>query len=199
MPCEAILNTYYNIGGFNNPSRIGFMMKLIRTLRPLTLSEWKLWYLSNVHDDFYISKLAVEMCNIIPAQYNITILDCKNYIYDVMFRRTFNGFNKEKEALDLLKSLLSPNIQEAPENWDTIYFIDFYLQNRNQDIIGIQLKPVSFYLGHYNKIIDINGKLNKFRSDMRASAFILIYEINDTDNSIIIKNPEVINEIKDLL
>ena len=40
MASESLLNNYYNRGGYNQPSRIGFMMKMIRNLKPLTQEEW---------------------------------------------------------------------------------------------------------------------------------------------------------------
>ena len=47
---EAILNRYYNIGGFNSPERIGYMMKMIRDLKPSSMMEWMHWYFEYVHD-----------------------------------------------------------------------------------------------------------------------------------------------------
>ena len=61
MASESLLNNYYNRGGYNQPSRIGFMMKMIRNLKPLTQEEWEIWYLENVHDEEYLDGLAQEM------------------------------------------------------------------------------------------------------------------------------------------
>ena len=97
MASESLLNNYYNRGGYNQPSRIGFMMKMIRNLKPLTQEEWEIWYLENVHDEEYLDGLAQEMCDFIPDQYHVSFSECKNYIYDVMFRRTFSGYNRENQ------------------------------------------------------------------------------------------------------
>ena len=105
MASESLLNNYYNRGGYNQPSRIGFMMKMIRNLKPLTQEEWEIWYLENVHDEEYLDGLAQEMCDFIPDQYHVSFSECKNYIYDVMFRRTFSGYNRENQALTILREL----------------------------------------------------------------------------------------------
>ena len=72
MASESLLNNYYNRGGYNQPSRIGFMMKMIRNLKPLTQEEWEIWYLENVHDEEYLDGLAQEMCDFIPDQYHVS-------------------------------------------------------------------------------------------------------------------------------
>ena len=94
MTKEQILNKYYNIGSFNAPSRIGYMMNYIRELSPLTEDEWRIWYINNVHDENYIIDIAEEMQHSIPADYNITFGDCHDYVIDVMFHRTFKGYSK---------------------------------------------------------------------------------------------------------
>lgn len=199
MPSEAFMNNYYNRGGFNQPARIGYMMKMIRTLRPLTQEEWQIWYLENVHDEAYLNDLAQEMCEYIPSQYNISAEQCKAYIYDVMFRRTFNGFNKENQALRILRDVISPDVQEAPEDWDTLYFIDFYVRSHSGQLIGIQLKPDTFYMGHYQYKVDIQGKMTAFRRDFNAAAYVLKYTAYSDTNEIVFSNPEIIDEIRTLL
>ncbi len=196
---EGILNNFYNRGGFNQPSRIGYMMKMIRELKPLTEEEWRIWYLKNVHNELYLNKLSQEMASTIPDSYNIGFETCKEYIYDVMFRRTFNGYNKEKQALKLLRDAISPTIEEAPEDWDTNYFIDFFLYDKNHCLIGIQLKPDTFYYGHYQNKVDINSKMQAFRKDKNASTFILKYETTSNANTIKFVNPEIVDEIKSML
>lgn len=199
MASESTLNNYYNRGGYNKPSRIGFMMKMIRELKPLTQEEWQIWYLENVHDEQYLIGLAQEMFDSIPDHYHITLDECLSYIYDVMFRRTFNGFNKEKQALRILRTEISPNVEEAPETWDTAYFIDFYVYSQTGQLIGIQLKPETFYMGHYQYKVDIKGKMHAFCQEQNATAFVLKYRVTSGDSQILFSNPEVIEEIKAML
>jgi len=176
------------------------MMEMIRNLRPLTKEEWKYWYLKNVHDEKYLLALAEEMYQSIPESdrktFQITYQVCLSYIYDVMFRRTFEGNEKEKQALRILQKALSPDIQEAPIDWDTNYFIDFYLKDSNDVLVGIQLKPESFFIGEYQKKVDIDGKMEAFRQMYSARTYVLIYRKSSDGNGIDFVNPQVIDEIK---
>lgn len=199
MPNERIMNKYYNEGAFNHPNRIGYMMSMIRKLRPLTIDEWKTWYFSNVHDEDFLHQLAVEMNSTIPVSYGATVEDCEEYIYDVMFRRTFQGYDKENQALILLRDVIDPAVEEAPKEWDTEYFIDFYLRDASGELIGIQLKPDTFYYGNYQYVVDIKGKMRRLCNDFNANAFVLKYISNSNSGKIEFENPEVISEIKSLL
>ncbi len=194
MATEHLLNKYYCVGGFNRPQLIGYMMKMIRDLKPLTVGEWKAWYLENVHDEKYIEAIARAMHESIPGEYQVSFRECLDYICDVMFRRTFQGYNKEHQALNILRKAISPNVQEAPADWDALYFIDFYLYSSDGRLIGIQLKPETFYLGKFYNLVDICGKMNAFRLKYDADVFVLRYSVSETDQ-IVFVNPEVIDEI----
>lgn len=193
---EHLLNKYYNIGGYNKPERIGYMMKMIRDLKPLSKEEWEIWYLSNVHDANYLVKMASEMQQIIPVNYGVSKEDCLNYIYDVMFRRTFFGYNKEKQALLILRDEISPSIEEAPKEWDTEYFIDFCVRGKDNKLIGIQLKPETFYKGHYQNKVNIEGKMHRFCENENAIAFVLQYKASCDSKCISFLDPNVLDEIK---
>jgi len=201
MNNERVLNNFYNIGGFNKPARIGYMMSMIRNLKPLTLEEWKIWYLENVHNREYIDALAVEMHRSIPKSQGISLENCKEYIEDVMFRRTFNGYNKEKKALNYLKEKVSKSVDEAPKEWDTKFFIDFYIpKSINNPLIGIQLKPETFYQGHYQAVVDIEGKMQEFRDAYEAKTFVLVYKQSDENESeLMLSDPTVLDQILKLL
>ena len=200
MANEQLLNSYYNKGGFNKPERIGYMMNMIRKLRPLTEEEWEIWYLKNIHDEKYLDELADEMWHSIPETLCVSKNECRGYIYDVMFRRTFLGYNKEKLALRLLRNTVSPDVQEAPKEWDTEYFIDFYIRDQNDSLIGIQLKPETFFHGGYQNFVDIKGKMKAFCRDFHANAYVLTYrQTGNNANKIEFTNPEVIDEIKQQL
>ncbi len=198
MSKEELMNNYYNIGGFNRPDRIGYMLNMIRKLRPLTMEEWRTWYLSNVHDEAYLYQLAVEMQGTIPASCGVSVENCEEYIYDVMFRRTFQGYDKEKQALKILRDKISPSVQEAPKEWDTEYFIDFYVQGAGGLLIGIQLKPDTFYHGHYETKVGIEGKMKRFEDEYKAKTYVLQYK-SGGGSGIAFVNPEMIGEIKELL
>ncbi len=195
MRNERILNNYYNKGEFNHPRLIGYMVNMLRQQRPLTPEEWRIWYLENVHNDAYLDQIAADMHATIPPEYGITVSECREYIDDVMFRRTFEGVLKEKAALKLLREQIGPNVYEAPKEWDTEYFIDFYIGTIDNPRIGIQLKPDTFFRGHYQYKVDIRGKMEAFRNLYGAKTFILQYR-QEQGHEIHFVNPEVIDEIK---
>lgn len=201
MSEEKILNHYYNLGRYNNHNRIGYVMDLIRKLKPLTIEEWEEWYINNIHDKEYIESLAIEMYLSIPTQHKISLVTCESYIYDVMFRRTFQGYNKEKQALKVLREYVSKDIKETPKEWDIKYFIDFYIpKNDNHPIIGIQLKPDTFFKGNYQKTVNIEEKMHNFIDDYQALVYILKYkQVTDKDKMIKFTNPKVIIKLTEQL
>lgn len=185
---EVKLNTYYNRGGFNHPNRIGSVMAMIRELRPATVRAWREWYVANIHDDIYLDKLADEMWRSIPDDEGVSKEDCWRYINDVMFRRTFDGYNREKRMLTFLREQVSPNVEESPEEWDAAYFVDFYVYSDSGKLIGIQLKPETFYTGKYNTVVDIEGKLAEFRRVFNAGTYVLVYRVDNDSGDISIIN-----------
>ena len=79
-----------------------------------------------------------------------------------------------------------------------MYFIDFFIpEEPKHPLIGIQLKPETFYRGNYQYVVDIDGKMNNFKSAYRALAYVLKYkQLNGDYNSIEFTNPETVNEIQ---
>lgn len=199
MKNEKILNEVYNKGGFNRPERIGHVMALIRALEPMTEDEWRIWYCNQIHSESYLDELSYEMTACLPVGCELTSVDCREYIDDVMFHRTFKGYNKEKQALKFLRQIISEDVKESPEEWDAQYFIDFYIESPQHQLIGIQLKPESFYLGRYEKKVDIQKKMSIFCNEYNAVTFVLVYKVNVSSGTIVLKNYDVVNQIKDIL
>ena len=194
---ERILNQYFNKGKFNYPSEIGYVMNSIRECKPLTQEEWEMFYLENVRPLKHLQSLSMRMYTTIPTSLSISADECLDYIKDAIFRRTFEGYNKENEALKILRMEITSDVMESPKEWDGEYFIDFYLYSKKGTLIGIQLKPETFYLGRYYRKVDINGKLSKFRKDYDAKTFVLMYRKGDR-NQIILVNAEEIDKINRL-
>lgn len=198
---EAILNKYYNLGKFNSPAKIGYMMKMIRELKPVTMMEWMYWYFANWHDFSYLYNLAVDFWRSIPASYGITFQEALAYVGAVMFERTFAGYDKEETALHILRSTINPEIQESPAEWDNLYFVDFYYWNSKGQLIGIQLKPESFQKSHCENFVAIDEKMKTFRDKFHAQTFVLFYkQEHSTLQSIeqFFANPEMIDLMKQI-
>lgn len=197
---ETILNHYYNISGFNHRNRIGSIMDMIRKCKPLAVNIWRDFYLTNAPKQFNLNQLITEFWQSIPAKYQISRKEASDYVNDVMFRRTFSGYNKEQTALHILRNTINPNIQESPAEWDINYSIDFYFNNSIDKLIGIQLKPESFFYGHYEKHSKINRKLDVFRNLYHAEAYVLYYRQHCDFQNInqFFTNSEIIQHIKQL-
>lgn len=193
---EVQLNYYFNKGKFNHPIEIGFVMNEIRKAKPMTINEWRFYYYDNVRSEEQLYEIALRMYNSVEenSRNNYTVEICLNYIKDVIFRRTFEGYNKENEALKILNKIINTKVMLSPKEWDGEFFIDFIIEN---PLIGIQLKPITFYKGGYNRIVNIDNKLKEFEKMYKAKTFILIYEIKN--NLIEIQNMAVIDEIKRLV
>lgn len=195
---EAVLNHYYNLGKFNHPRRIGYVMKMIRELKPVTMMEWMQWYFANQHDFAYLYNLSIDFWRSIPASYGIEFREALAYVGDVMFERTFAGYNKEETALHILQATINPSIQESPADWDNLYFIDFYYWNNKGQLVGIQLKPESFKKSHCENFVAIDQKMQRFRKQFNAQTFVLYYkqgyEFQTVDQ--FFANPEMVDLMK---
>lgn len=193
---ERTLNYYFNKGKFNYPSVIGYVMDEIRKASPVTLNEWRLYYYQNVRTEKYLTDLANKMYESMSELHknSFSVNDCIEYVNDVIFRRTFEGYNKENQALIVINEVINANVELSPKEWDGVYFVDFVIR---KPLVGIQLKPKTFYTGGYHNIVRIDDKLAKFEKDFNAKTFILIYE--KIANSIKIINDEVIDKINKLL
>ena len=195
---ESILNRFYNVGGFNKPERVGYLMKMIRNLKPSSMMEWMYWYFEHIHDFSYLYNLAIQFWQTIPDTYGIEFKEALAYVGDVMFQRTFSGYIKEANALQILRKAINPTIEESPADWDNLYFIDFFYYDKTGHLVGIQLKPESFLHCHCNQYVTIDNKIQRFCKDYNAKAFILYYRQNCNSRTVdnFFLNPETINLIK---
>ena len=193
---ETLLNKYYNLGKFNSPDRIGHVMSEIRKLRPATVRDWYLYYVENIRSRDYIKGLARQFFESVPAEHGITYDECLRYMCNVMFARTFAGYNKEQKALRFLRNEISPNIRESTPDMDNLYFVDFCLFCENGHVIGLQLKPETFYTGHYENVVRIEEKMAAFRRAYEADTFFLRYKPSEDPGGFALSNPEVVSQIQ---
>ena len=186
-----ILNQVYNDNGYNRISVIGPLMKMCRDLQPLTAEEWKQWYFDNVHSESYLNDIATDFHSKV-RQYGYSESDCRKYIDDIMFDKTFMGYSKECQALGYLKKELGCEVRQAPSKWDAKYYIDFYI---NAPRIGIQLKPET--VKEYLAEIGIQEKIQRFCNEKHARAFILYYRKDAQGLEII--NKDTVKSVKQLV
>jgi hypothetical protein len=91
-------------------------------------------------------KLYTKITEVVPAEVEmIAVEDCINYMYNLVINRTYDGYTTEiKTISELLRKIISVNIEPAPDEWDRLYNVDFYIKI-NGKYIGLQIKPRAFH------------------------------------------------------
>ena len=201
MAKEWILNQSMNRWGLNKKNSVGPVSDLIRKCAPKKLEEWEKYYYENVHPEKYLEelgkKLHVKITEIIQYEVGeVTEQDCIDYMKEVVIKRTFDGYETEIQTIyGQLQKLLGVPVKPAPDEWDRLYNVDFFIQV-NDKYIGFQIKPVSF--GHtfedYKwKEMQETTHL-KFEKKFGGSVFTIFS--TKVGEKKVITNPEVIEEIK---
>ena len=89
-------------------------------------------------------KLYTKITEVLHAETNtITEQDCIDFIYQLVIDRTFKGYLTEKETIyGQLQDILDVQIEPAPDEWDRLYNVDFFIKINN-NYIGLQIKHIS--------------------------------------------------------
>jgi len=120
----------------------------IRLCSPTTIEEWQSYYFENVRSREHIEelgkKLYVKITECIQSEVeSITEEDCVNYMVQLVIDRTFDGYQTEiKTIYGQLQQLLGIKIEPAPDVWDRLYNVDFFIKI-NEKHIGLQIKPIN--------------------------------------------------------
>lgn len=148
MAKEWILNSAMNRYQLNFKRNVGATSESIRKCTPKSLEEWRDYYYSNVKSEAHIEelgrKLYVKITEVIQAEVDeVTEQDCINYMKQLVIDRTFDGYMTEIQTIyGQLQNLLDVKIEPAPDEWDRLFNVDFFI-NINGKYIGIQIKPVN--------------------------------------------------------
>lgn len=160
MRKEWILNMACNRWGLNKKDRVGPVAKWIRESSPKTLEEWKNFYFLkleeflkeksiNLKAEEYLETIGktlyTKISEVLRAEIeSVTEEDCIAYIKELVIKRTFEGYLTEKETIyEQLQEILGVKIEPAPDEWDRLYNVDFFIRVRDK-FIGLQIKPVTF-------------------------------------------------------
>jgi len=149
MPKEWILNQGMNRWGLNKKRSVGPVSELIRKCAPKKLEDWERYYYEKVHPKEYLEelgrKLYVKITEVIQYEVaEVTKPDCIKYIKEVVIKRTFDGYQNEIQTIyGQLENELGVPIKPAPDEWDRLYNVDFYIEVEGK-YIGLQIKPITF-------------------------------------------------------
>lgn len=207
MAKEWILNSAMNRFQLNFKRNVGPTSESIRNCAPKTLEEWKNYYFENVRTKEHIKelgkKLYIKITEVIQAEVEeITEEDCISYMFQMVINRTFDGYITEIKTIygqlqiDLQKDYPNIKVEPAPDKWDRLYNVDFFILI-NEKYIGIQIKPAgnSLQLAQIFKEKKIQEQTHISFSKKFGGKVFYIYSIKDGKKKVI-ANSEVIEEIK---
>ena len=202
MAKEWILNSVMNRFQLNFKRNVGATSESIRECAPKTIEEWEEYYYTKVRTEEHIEelgrKLYVKITEIIQAEVQeITEQDCIDYMKELVINRTFDGYITEIQTIyGQLAHLLGQKIEPAPDEWDRLYNVDFFIKI-NDKYIGLQIKPVKngIQIPEIYKEYTLQAKTHeKFLKQYGGKVFY-IYSIKVNDKKEI-ANKEVVEEIQ---
>lgn len=122
-------------------------------------------------------KLYVKISEVLRAEIDeISEEDCINYVINLVINRTFDGYITEKKTIyEQLQDLLNIKIEPAPDEWDRLFNVDFFIKVRDK-YIGLQIKPAgyAFIPQIINERINQEKTHKKFTSKYGGKVFYVI-------------------------
>jgi hypothetical protein len=202
MAKEWILNSVMNRFQLNFKRNVGATSESIRKCSPKTLDEWREYYFTNVKSQADINdlgrKLYIKISEVIISEVNeVTEQDCIDYMTQLVIDRKFDGYMTEIQTIyGQLQNILGIKIEPAPDEWDRLFNVDFYIKI-GEKYIGLQIKPVNagIQLPEIFKEYSLQAETHqKFTEVFGGKVFYLFSaKMNDKKE---IMNKEVIEEIK---
>jgi hypothetical protein len=201
MAKEWILNSAMNRFQLNFKRNVGPTSESIRKCSPKNLDEWRAYYFSQVKPKEHIielgKKLYVKITEVIQSEVaEVTEQDCIDYIMQLVIDRTYDGYVTEIQTIyGQLQNILGVPIQAAPDEWDRLFNVDFFIQVGDR-YIGLQIKPVNsgIQIPEIFKEYNLQAETHKkFTEDFGGKVFYLFSaKVGDKKE---IQNKEVIEEI----
>jgi len=202
MAKEWILNSAMNRFQFNFKKNVGPTSESIRKCSPRNIEEWREYYFKNIRSKEHIielgKRLYIKITEVIQAEVaEISEQDCIDYMMQIVIDRTYEGYITEIQTIyGDLQNMLNVKIEPAPDEWDRLFNVDFFIQIKDK-YIGLQIKPVSsgIQLPEIFKEYNLQKETHqKFTEVFGGKVFYLFSEkVGDRKE---IKNKEVIEEIK---
>jgi hypothetical protein len=206
---ETLLNYGMNRWGLNKAHSVGTTSALIRACSPKRFEEWEKYYFENAVQKKrngikvtkeYITelgrKLYIKLSEVVQNELeSIQEEECIDYAYNLVLNRTYEGYRREISTVyGQLESILDVKIQPAPDEWDRIFGVDFFIQV-NDKYIGIQIKSVSgLALDHYQW--EHMHELNHARFEKKYGGRVFFVYSRKIKKKGKIDNPEVIEDIR---
>ncbi|MDO9535871.1 MAG: MjaI family restriction endonuclease [Bacillota bacterium] len=186
----------------NFKRNVGAVSESIRKCQPKSLEVWQDYYYLHVRSKDHIDelgrKLYTKITEVVSSEVEeITEEDCINYMHNLVTNRTFDGYLTEvKTIYGQLQEILGEKIVAAPDDWDRLYNVDFYIEI-NGNYVGLQVKPVSdvaHILQMYKEKSIQQSTHQKFKEKYGGSVYY-IFSKKDGQKKVT-HNTEVIAEIQ---
>ena len=129
---------------------------------------------------------------------SVTENDCIAYVFDVVIRRTYEGYVTEKRTVyEQLEQILGTRLLPAPDEWDRQYKVDFCIPVGSK-AIGIQIKPITYaQTPEIHKWQQWMRKSHaQFKKKCGGSVFI-VFSVTERGGRKRIWNPDVIQAIQE--
>lgn len=130
-------------------------------------------------------------------KHELTEKQCIDSIKELLYKYNDVNYTPHVKTLyEQLQNQLGVKVVAAPDEWDRLYNVDFYIEI-NKKFIGLQIKPMNknIQLAEIFKEKSIQEKSHiKFYKNFGGNVFY-IYSIVENDKKII-QNPEVVEEIR---
>ena len=208
---ETLLNYGLNRWGLNKAYSVGALSELIRSCAPNEYKEWEEFYFTkgkqkkkngiNITREYITGlgqTLYIKLSEVVQSELAaITEEECIEYAYNLVLRRTYDGYRTEIETIyGQLESAVERKIEPAPDNWDRAYSVDFFIQVKDK-FIGIQIKPIASgqALNQYQWIEMHMVNHQKFEREFGGKVFF-VYSTKSTAGKKKIHNIEVIDQIR---
>jgi hypothetical protein len=113
-----------------------------------------------------------------------------------VINRTFEGYQTEVETIyKLLQRELGVEIKPAPDEWDRLYNIDFYIEVKGK-YIGLQIKPITYnQTPEIHKLKEWLSRTHKNFEEKFGGKVFIIFSIKKGDKKDI-HNREIIEDIR---
>lgn len=202
MAKEWILNSAMNRFQLNFKRNVGPTSESIRKCSPKNLEEWRDYYFAEVKPREHIvdlgKKLYTKITEVIQSEVaQVTEQDCIDYMIQLVIDRTYDGYMTEIQTVyGQLQKILGVDVEAAPDEWDRLFNIDFFIKV-GEKYIGLQIKPVNsgIQLPEIFKEYALQAKTHKKFTDKFGGKVFYVFSAKVGERKEI-QNREVIAEIE---
>lgn len=204
MAKEWILNNAVNRFQLNFKRNVGATSESIRNCVPRNIEDWERYYFENVRSKAHLEELGKKLYSkihevLVDEINDITEKDCIDYMFNLVINRTYDGYVREINTIyGELEKILNIKIAPAPDEWDRIYNVDYFIEINNK-FIGIQIKPIQVEsnITEIFKEENIQRESHKeFYKKYGGKVFYIYSAKSPDENGKVIQNIEVIDDIK---